>query len=76
VGTALKTPLLRCGGDLFHDHELDYNALDSGEDTAKGLGINVERVRDDRYVRLFPDYRYGGVFPGIIGFFGLVGPRS
>lgn len=53
----------------------DYNALDSGEESAKSLGVNVERVR------------LGGMFVssivtattvsflGIIGFIGLISPQ-
>ncbi|CFX19317.1 ABC transporter, permease protein [Syntrophomonas zehnderi OL-4] len=53
----------------------DYNALDSGEESALGLGVNVDRIR------------LGGMFIaslitavlvsflGIIGFIGLVGPH-
>lgn len=53
----------------------DYNALDSGQESAKGLGVNVERVR------------LGGMFMsslitaavvsflGMIGFIGLIGPQ-
>lgn len=53
----------------------DYNALDSGEESAKGLGVNVERVR------------FGGMlvssiitavtvsFLGVIGFIGLIAPQ-
>lgn len=53
----------------------DYNAMDSGEETAKSLGVNVQQVR------------FGGLFVsslitaaavsflGIIGFIGLIGPQ-
>ncbi len=53
----------------------DYNALDSGEEAAKSLGVNVERIR------------LGGMFVssivtattvsflGIIGFIGLISPQ-
>lgn len=53
----------------------DYNAMDSGEEAAKSLGVNVEKVR------------FGGLFVsslitatavsflGIIGFIGLIGPQ-
>jgi len=53
----------------------DYNALDSGEETAKGLGVNVERVR---LGGMFVSSLITAVavsFLGIIGFIGLVGPQ-
>jgi iron complex transport system permease protein len=53
----------------------DYNALGSGEETAKGLGVNVERVR---LGGMFVSSLITAVavsFLGIIGFIGLVGPQ-
>lgn len=53
----------------------DYNALDSGEETAKGLGVNVETVR---LGGMFVSSVITAVtvsFLGIIGFIGLVGPQ-
>lgn len=53
----------------------DYNALDSGEETAKGLGVNVETVR---LGGMFVSSLITAVtvsFLGIIGFIGLVGPQ-
>lgn len=59
----------------FVVRQWDYNAIDSGEETAKSLGVNVERIR------------FGGLFVaslitaaavsflGIIGFIGLIGPQ-
>ncbi|WP_411679969.1 FecCD family ABC transporter permease [Clostridium thailandense] len=59
----------------FIIRQWDYNAMDSGEEAAKSLGVNVERVR------------FGGLFVsslitaaavsflGIIGFIGLIGPQ-
>jgi iron complex transport system permease protein len=53
----------------------NYNALESGEETAKGLGVDVERVR------LFGMFIASLIaatitsFVGIIGFIGLVGPH-
>jgi iron complex transport system permease protein len=53
----------------------DYNALDSGEETAKSLGVNVENVR---IVGMFVSSLITAVtvsFLGIIGFIGLIGPQ-
>lgn len=59
----------------FIIRQWDYNAMDSGEEAAKSLGVNVQQVR------------FGGLFVsslitaaavsflGIIGFIGLIGPQ-
>lgn len=53
----------------------NYNALDSGEETAKGLGVDVERIR---LIGMFIASLIAATitsFVGIIGFIGLVGPH-
>lgn len=62
-------------GVYFICRRWDYNALDSGEEVAQGLGVNIERIR------------LGGMFAsailtaaivsflGVIGFIGLVSPQ-
>lgn len=53
----------------------DYNALDAGEDTAKGLGVNTER---ERIVGMVLTAVLSAVivsFFGIIAFIGLLGPH-
>lgn len=53
----------------------NYNALASGEETAKGLGVNVERLR---LTSMFISSLVTSVivsFLGVIGFIGLVGPH-
>jgi iron complex transport system permease protein len=53
----------------------NYNALDSGEETAKGLGVEVEKTR---FYGMFMSSLVAAVitsFVGIIGFVGLVGPH-
>ncbi len=53
----------------------EYNALDSGEETAKSLGVHVENIR---MVGMFIASLITAVavsFLGIIGFIGLVGPQ-
>ena len=59
----------------FMTQRWNYNALDSGEETAKGLGVNVERVR---LAGMFVSSLITAVavsFLGIISFIGLVGPQ-
>ena len=53
----------------------DYNALDSGEETAKGLGVNVETVRLGGMLVSSLIAAVTVSFLGIIGFIGLVGPQ-
>ncbi len=53
----------------------DYNALDSGEETAKSLGVNVERVRRQGMLVACTVTAAVVSFVGIIGFIGLVGPQ-
>jgi iron complex transport system permease protein len=53
----------------------DYNALDTGDETAKSLGVNVEQVRT---VAMLLSSLIAAVvvsFVGIIGFIGLVSPH-
>ncbi len=53
----------------------DYNALDAGEDTAKGLGVNTER---ERIIGMVLSSVLSAVivsFFGIIAFIGLLGPH-
>lgn len=53
----------------------DYNALDSGEETAKSLGVHVERVRQGGVLISSLITAVAVSFLGIIGFIGLVGPQ-
>ena len=53
----------------------DYNALESGEDVARGLGVNI---RATRLIGLVMSAVLTAVvvsFMGIIGFIGLIGPH-
>ncbi|NHM26583.1 iron ABC transporter permease [Desulfofundulus sp. TPOSR] len=59
----------------FMANRWNYNALDGGEETAKGLGVDVERIR---LTGMFVASLVTAVtvsFLGIIGFIGLVGPH-
>ena len=53
----------------------DYNAVDAGDDTARSVGVNVERART---VGMFLGSLITAVvvsFLGIMGFIGLLGPH-
>lgn len=53
----------------------DYNALDCGEESAKGLGVNVERVRFGGMLVSSIITAVAVSFLGIIGFIGLISPQ-
>lgn len=56
-------------------HRWDYNALEAGAESARGLGVDVDRIR---LVGMFvASFLTAAVvaFVGIIGFIGLVGPH-
>jgi iron complex transport system permease protein len=53
----------------------DYNALDAGEDTAKGLGVNTERERIVGMILSSVLSAFIVSFFGIIAFIGLLGPH-
>ena len=53
----------------------DYNAMDAGEDTAKGLGVNTERERIVGMVASSVLSAFIVSFFGIIAFIGLLGPH-
>lgn len=53
----------------------DYNALDGGEDTAKSLGVNVDRVRLGGLIVSSVISAVCVAFLGIIAFVGLVSPQ-
>jgi iron complex transport system permease protein len=53
----------------------DYNALDSGEESAKSLGVNVKRVRFEGMLVSCIITAVTVSFLGTIGFIGLIGPQ-
>jgi len=53
----------------------NYNALDSGEETAWGLGVNVEKIRLCSMSLASLVSAVAVSFLGIIGFIGLIGPH-
>lgn len=59
----------------FQFHRWDYNAIDSGEDIAKGLGVNVENIRFNSMLAASLITAVCVSFMGIIGFIGLIAPQ-
>lgn len=59
----------------FMLHRWDYNALESGEETAKGLGVGVEKLRVEGMLLSSLITSVAVAFMGIIGFIGLVAPH-
>lgn len=53
----------------------DYNAIDCGEDTAQGLGVDVKKVRLKGMFLASLITAVTVSFLGLIGFIGLVGPQ-
>ncbi|OAT81320.1 FecCD family ABC transporter permease [Desulfotomaculum copahuensis] len=65
------------GAALFYfmANRWNYNALASGEETAKGLGVDVEKIRLTGMFLASLITAVAVSFLGIIGFIGLVGPH-
>jgi iron complex transport system permease protein len=59
----------------FSLHRWNYNALDSGEDAAKGLGVHVEQIRFRTMLAASMVTAVAVAFMGIIGFIGLIAPQ-
>ncbi len=59
----------------FFYRRWDYNAIDAGEDTAKGLGVNTERERILGMILASVLSAVIVSFFGIIAFIGLLGPH-
>lgn len=60
---------------FFVANRWNYNAIDAGDETAKGLGVNVERIR---LIGMVVSALVSAVivsFLGVIGFVGLVCPH-
>jgi iron complex transport system permease protein len=56
-------------------HRWNYNALESGEDAAKGLGVHVEQIRLHTMLAASLITAVAVAFMGIIGFIGLIAPQ-
>lgn len=59
----------------FLRHRWDYNAIESGEDTAKGLGVDVDKIRFRSMLVASLVTAVAVSFMGIIGFIGLIAPQ-
>ncbi|PWR70898.1 FecCD family ABC transporter permease [Methanospirillum lacunae] len=71
----LMTVLVTLSTTYFLANRWNYNAIDAGNETAKGLGVNVERVR---IIGMTVSALITAVivaFLGVIGFVGLVCPH-
>ncbi|MDH7510789.1 MAG: iron ABC transporter permease [Methanolinea sp.] len=60
---------------FFVANRWNYNAIDAGDETAKGLGVNVERIRLVGMVAAALVSAVIVAFLGVIGFVGLVCPH-
>ena len=56
-------------------HRWDYNALEGGEDAAKGLGVHVAQIRFRSMLAASLVTAVAVAFMGIIGFIGLIAPQ-
>jgi len=59
----------------FMYHAWDYNSLESGEDTARGLGVNTDRIRTQGMLISSFTAAVTVAFLGVIGFVGLIAPH-
>ena len=59
----------------FMLHRWNYNAIESGEDAAKGLGVHVEQIRFRSMLAASLITATAVAFMGIIGFIGLIAPQ-
>ncbi|MFA5313404.1 MAG: iron ABC transporter permease [Methanomassiliicoccales archaeon] len=60
---------------FFYWKRWDYNALDTGDDVAKGLGVNTDGIRIVSMVLSSLLTAVAVSFVGIIGFIGLLAPH-
>jgi len=72
--TLISLLTIICSGYIF-SRRWDYNALAAGEETARGLGVPVERIRVLGMVSATLMSAIMVAFLGIIGFVGLVCPH-
>lgn len=59
----------------FMYHAWDYNSFESGEETAKGLGVNINKVRINGMLISSFTAAVTVAFLGVIGFVGLIAPH-
>lgn len=72
---AILTVVILAAFGFFQYHRWDYNALDSGVDAAKSLGVHVEQVRFGAMLAASLVSAVAVSFMGIIGFIGLIAPQ-
>jgi iron complex transport system permease protein len=72
---ATMAAIVIAGGTYFLFNRWNYNALESGAETAQGLGVDVDRVRLGGMLVSSLVTAVVVAFLGIIGFIGLVGPH-
>ncbi|MGM0381449.1 MAG: FecCD family ABC transporter permease, partial [bacterium] len=68
-------PVVTLGSAFFIYNSWNYNALDTGDETARGLGVNVRRVRLVGMLVATAITATVISFLGIIGFVGLICPH-
>lgn len=71
----ILTAITLAASAFFIAQGWDYNAIDAGDETAKGLGVRVERVRVVGMLLATLVTAAITAFLGIIGFVGLVVPH-
>ena len=59
----------------FVANRWNYNAIDAGDETAKSLGVNVERIRSIGMIIAALVSAVIVAFLGVIGFVGLICPH-
>ncbi len=67
--------LIICAFIYFIAHRWDYNALSSGDDMAKSLGVNVDSLRLKSMFTASVITAVTVSFLGVIGFVGLISPQ-
>lgn len=72
---ALMAVVVAAASLFFIGNRWNYNAIDAGDETAKGLGVNVEKVRLVGMVVAALVSAVIVAFLGVIGFVGLVCPH-
>lgn len=75
TNVAIVTAALVPSAAYFLRHSWKYNALDAGDETARGVGIDVDAVRNRGMLVASFVTALSVSFVGIIGFVGLVVPH-
>ncbi len=71
----ILTLITAAASSYFLLHRWNYNALESGEDVAKSLGVDVEQIRFRSLLASSLATAVAVAFMGIIGFIGLIAPQ-